>query len=140
VGATVWIAQNSGNRARPSGSGSGKAKQSKARHDRRLRGTSGRLSSGRDIELVQATGKHVKIFVNGQCYLARQALRDVEARLDGSHFVSVHRSIIIDVEHVELHPLFHGDYEIGLKPGARVTLSRRFRNRILPFLVGPWPT
>lgn len=95
----------------------------------------------RDIELVQAAGKHVKIFVNGQCYLARQALRDVEARLDGSQFVRVHRSTIINVEQiVELHPLFHGDYEIGLKRGTRVTLSRRFRNRILPFLVGPWPT
>jgi two-component system LytT family response regulator len=95
----------------------------------------------RDIELVQAAGKHVKIFVNGHCYLARQALRDVEARLDGSQFVRVHRSTIINVEQiVELHPLFHGDYQIGLKRGTRVTLSRRFRSRILPFLVGPWPT
>jgi two-component system LytT family response regulator len=95
----------------------------------------------RDIELVQAAGKHVKIFVSGHCYLARQALRDVEARLDGGQFVRVHRSTIINVEHiVELHPLFHGDYEIGLKRGTRVTLSRRFRNRILPFLVGSSPT
>src|SRR4029077_14760197 len=36
----------------------------------------------RDIEMVQAAGKHVKIFVNGHCYLARQALREVESRLD----------------------------------------------------------
>jgi two-component system, LytTR family, response regulator len=95
----------------------------------------------RDIELVQAAGKHVKIFVNGRCYLARQALREVESRLDSSHFARVHRSSIINVEQVtELHPLFHGDYEIVLKRGTRVTLSRRYRNRILPFLVGPWPT
>jgi two-component system LytT family response regulator len=94
-----------------------------------------------DIELVQASGKHVKIFVHGRCYLARQALREVEARLDTNHFVRVHRSTIINVEQiVELHPLFHGDYEIVLKRGTRVPLSRRFRNRILPFLVGPWPT
>lgn len=94
----------------------------------------------REIELVQAAGKHVKIFVNGHCYLARQALRDVEARLDANNFVRVHRSTIINVEQiVELHPLFHGDCEIVLKRGTRVTLSRRFRSRILPFLVGPWP-
>jgi two-component system LytT family response regulator len=93
-----------------------------------------------EIELVQAAGKHVKIFVNGHCYLARQALREVEARLDANHFVRVHRSTIINVEQiVELHPLFHGDCEIVLKRGTRVTLSRRFRGRILPFLVGPWP-
>jgi two-component system LytT family response regulator len=95
----------------------------------------------RDIEMVQAAGKHVKIFVNGHCYLARQALRDVEARLDAGQFVRVHRSTVINVEQiVELHPLFHGDYQIRLKRGTRVTLSRRFRNRIVPFLVGPWPT
>jgi two-component system LytT family response regulator len=95
----------------------------------------------REVEMVQAAGKHVKIFVNGHCYLARQALRDVEARLDNSHFVRVHRSTIINVEQItELHPLFHGDYEVVLKRGTRVTLSRRFRSRILPFLVGPWPT
>jgi two-component system LytT family response regulator len=94
----------------------------------------------RDIELVQAAGKHVKIFANGHCYLARQALREIEARLDTNHFVRVHRSTIINVEQiVELHPLFHGDCEIVLKRGTRVTLSRRFRSRILPFLVGPWP-
>jgi two-component system LytT family response regulator len=94
----------------------------------------------REIELVQAAGKHVKIFVNGHCYLARQALRDVESRLDANHFVRVHRSTIINVEQiVELHPLFHGDCEIVLKRGTRVTLSRRFRSRILPFMVGPWP-
>jgi two-component system LytT family response regulator len=94
----------------------------------------------REIEFVQAAGKHVKIFVSGHCYLARQALREVEARLDANHFVRVHRSTIINVEQiVELHPLFHGDCEIVLKRGTRVTLSRRFRSRILPFLVGPWP-
>ena len=95
----------------------------------------------REVEMVQAAGKHVKIFVNGHCYLARQALREVESRLDNNHFVRVHRSTIINVEQItELHPLFHGDYEIVLKRGTRVTLSRRFRSRILPFLVGPWPT
>jgi two-component system, LytTR family, response regulator len=95
----------------------------------------------RDIELVQASGKHVKIFVQGRCYIARQALRDVETRLDRSHFVRIHRSTIINIEQIaELSPLFHGDCEIVLKRGTRVTLSRRFRSRILPFLVGPWPT
>jgi two-component system LytT family response regulator len=126
----------------PSGSGVERPAAPRLR-DRLLVNDGGRVLfvPVRDIELVQAAGKHVKIFVNGQCYLARQALRDVEARLDGSHFVRVHRSTIINVEQiVELHPLFHGDYEIGLKRGTRVTLSRRFRNRILPFLVGPWPT
>jgi two-component system LytT family response regulator len=123
--------------------GPGEQSSSTRLRDRLLVNDGGRVLfvPAREIEMVQAAGKHVKIFVNGHCYLARQALRDVEARLDNSHFVRVHRSTIINVEQItELHPLFHGDYEIVLKRGTRVTLSRRFRSRILPFLVGPWPT
>ena len=89
----------------------------------------------RDIELIQVTGKHVKIFVRQHCYLTRQSLRSVEARLDKKYFVRVHRSTIINVEQiVALHPLLHGDCELVLKRGTRVTLSRRFRRRLQPFL------
>jgi two-component system, LytTR family, response regulator len=89
----------------------------------------------RDIELIQVTGKHVKIFVRDHCYLTRQSLRNVEERLDKKCFVRVHRSTIIHVEQiVALHPLLHGDCEVVLKRGTRVTVSRRFRRRLQPFL------
>jgi two-component system LytT family response regulator len=89
----------------------------------------------RNIELIQVAGKHVKIFVRQHCYLTRQSLRSVEARLDKKCFVRVHRSTIINVEQiVALHPLLHGDCEVILKRGTHVTLSRRFRRRLLPFL------
>jgi two-component system, LytTR family, response regulator len=92
--------------------------------------------STRDIELIQVTGKHVKIFVQGHCYLTRQSLRSVEERLDKRRFVRVHRSTIINVEQiVELHPLLHGDCEVVLKRRTRVAVSRRFRRRLQPFLV-----
>lgn len=96
--------------------------------------------STREIELVEAAGKFVKIFTRGHCYLVRESLRDVEARLDANKFVRVHRSTIINVEQlVQVKPLFHGDYEVMLKRGTVVNLSRRFRTRMLPFMVGPWP-
>jgi two-component system LytT family response regulator len=89
----------------------------------------------RSIELIQVTGKHVKIFVRQHCYLTRQSLRSVEARLDKKYFVRVHRSTIINVEQiVALRPLLHGDCEVVLQRGTRVTLSRRFRRRLQPFL------
>ena len=89
----------------------------------------------RNIELIQVTGKHVKIFVRQHCYLTRQSLRGVESRLDQKYFVRVHRSTIINVEQiVALHPLLHGDCELVLQRGTRVTVSRRFRKRLQPFL------
>ncbi len=89
----------------------------------------------RNIELIQVAGKHVKIFVRDHCYLTRQSLRNVEERLDKTCFVRVHRSTIINVEQIiALHPLLHGDCEVVLERGTRVTVSRRFRSRLQPFL------
>jgi len=91
----------------------------------------------RDIEFVQAAAKHVKIYAGGRCYAFRQTLAELEQRLDPGSFVRVHRSTVVNVEHIaEMHPLFHGDYELVLRRGTRLTLSRRFRERLAPFLLG----
>lgn len=92
--------------------------------------------SMRDIEFVQAAAKHVKIYAAGRCYSFRQSLRELESRLDPSCFVRVHRSALVNVEYIaEMHPMFHGDYELILKRGTRLTLSRRYRERLAPFLL-----
>lgn len=90
----------------------------------------------RDIEFVQAAAKHVKIYAGGRCFSFRQSLTQLESRLDPASFVRVHRSTLVNVEHIaEMHPLFHGDYELILKRGTRLTLSRRYRDRLAPFLL-----
>jgi two-component system, LytTR family, response regulator len=90
----------------------------------------------RDIEFVQAAAKHVKIYAAGRCYSFRQTLGELESRLDPGSFVRVHRSTLVNVEHLaEMHPLFHGDYELILRRGTRLTLSRRYRDRLAPFLL-----
>jgi two-component system LytT family response regulator len=92
------------------------------------------------IEFVQAAGKCVKVFAQGNCHVLREPLQEIEARLDASQFVRIHRSTIVNVEQiVELQPLFHGDYEVVLKRGTRLTMSRRFRARMSPFFAGAWP-
>jgi two-component system LytT family response regulator len=90
----------------------------------------------RDIEFVQAAAKHVKIYAGGRCYTFRHSLGELETRLDPASFVRVHRSTVVNVEHIaEMHPLFHGDYELVLRRGTRLTLSRRYRERLTPFLL-----
>ena len=90
----------------------------------------------RDIEFVQAAAKYVKIYAAGRCYSFRQTLAQLEQRLDPGCFVRVHRSTLVNVEHIaEMHPLFHGDYELILRRGTRLTLSRRYRDRLTPFLL-----
>ncbi|HEV2267984.1 MAG TPA: LytTR family DNA-binding domain-containing protein [Steroidobacteraceae bacterium] len=89
-----------------------------------------------DIEFAQAAGRHVKIHARGQCYTYRQPMRELEQRLDPALFVRIHRSTLVNVEHIaEVHPLFHGDCELVTRRGTRLTLSRRYRNRLAPFLL-----
>ena len=90
----------------------------------------------RDIEFVQAAARRVKIYAAGRCFAFRRPLGELEQRLDPSSFVRVHRSTLVNVEHIaEMHPLFHGDCELVLRRGTRLTLSRRYRDRLAPFLI-----
>jgi two-component system LytT family response regulator len=89
-----------------------------------------------EIEFVQAAGKHVKVYAGGRCLIYRNSITQLERRLDPALFVRVHRSTLVNVEQiVEIHPLFHGDYELKLKRGTRLTLSRRYRDRLKPFMM-----
>jgi len=61
----------------------------------------------------------------------RESMNSLEQRLDPTRFIRIHRSTMINIERVkELRPLFHGDYEVTLQDGARVTLSRSYRDRL----------
>jgi two-component system LytT family response regulator len=90
----------------------------------------------RDIEFIQASERHVKIYAGGRCYLCHQSLGELENRLGSTSFVRIHRSTVINIQHLaQMHPSFHGDYEIVLKRGTRLTLSRRYRERLTPFIL-----
>jgi two-component system LytT family response regulator len=89
-----------------------------------------------DIEFAQAAGRHVRIHARGRCYIYRQPMRELELRLDPALFVRIHRSALVNIDHIaEVHPLFHGDCELVTRRGTRLTLSRRYRDRLTPFLL-----
>jgi two-component system, LytTR family, response regulator len=91
----------------------------------------------RDVEFAQAAARHVKVYAGGRCYVCNQSLGELEGRLSPASFVRIHRSTVINVQHmVEMHPSFHGDYEVVLRRGTRLTLSRRYRERLMPFFLG----
>jgi two-component system, LytTR family, response regulator len=50
------------------------------------------------------------------------------AQLDAEEFVRVHRTHIVKLTFIaELQPMFHGDYELLLRNGERLPLSRRYK-------------
>lgn len=84
-----------------------------------------------DIEYIEAAGNYVRIIVGGNAHIVRERLSQMEATLDPATFVRIHRSTIVNVACIrEMQPLFNGDQAIVLRSGAKLTVSRTYRDRL----------
>ncbi len=85
-----------------------------------------------DIQRISAAGNYVEIHAGGKAHLVRDSLSSFIAQLDPNDFLRVHRSHVVRVGFIaELRPMFHGDYELVLRDGQRLGLSRRYK-QLLP--------
>ncbi|MDQ4122391.1 MAG: LytTR family DNA-binding domain-containing protein [Acidobacteriota bacterium] len=90
-----------------------------------------------DIDWVATAGNYVELHVGKQTHLIRERMCELEAKLDGSKFVRIHRLSLINIERVrELQPLFNGDYIVILQNGVRLTLSRTYREKLFDLIEG----
>lgn len=81
-----------------------------------------------DIQRVSAAGNYVEVQSPGKVHLIRDTLTSFVAQLDTSEFLRVHRSHVVRVNFIaEMRPLFHGDYELVLRDGQTLSLSRRYK-------------
>lgn len=84
-----------------------------------------------DIAYISAEEKYVRLHTEKDTYLVRDTMHRMEERLDPSKFTRIHRSVIVNVEYIEeMQPWSHGDYIVILKNGERLTISRRYRDRL----------
>lgn len=99
---------------------------------------SGRVSfvNVEEISWIEAAESYVRFHAaGGKSYLIRGAIGRLEAQLDPARFLRIHRSIIVSIKHIkEMQPLFHGDYEIALKDGTKLTSSRSYRDKLQSLL------
>ncbi len=80
------------------------------------------------IERICAAGNYVEIHAGGKVHLVREPLSKLIAQLEPDEFIRVHRSHAVRVSFIaELHPMFSGDYELVLRNGERLALSRRYK-------------
>jgi two-component system LytT family response regulator len=90
-----------------------------------------RFLSTSTIEWIEAAGVYVTLHLAGKQILHRAALTDLETRLDPRVFIRIHRSAIINIEMIShLEPASHGEFEVLMKSGARVKLSRTYRAQL----------
>jgi two-component system LytT family response regulator len=67
----------------------------------------------------------VALVAGGRRHLVRETMRKIEQRLDPERFVRVHRSAIVRIDCIRrLEPWGHGEYQITLSDGTRLTSSR----------------
>jgi two-component system LytT family response regulator len=91
-------------------------------------GDATRLLSCADIDWIEAAGVYVNLHTREREWLHRAPLSQLETQLDPKRFVRIHRSTIVNLERIErLEGLSHGEFEVVLKAGTRLKLSRSFR-------------
>ena len=90
-----------------------------------------------DIDWVSTAGNYLELHVGKQTHLIRERMCELEAKLDPTKFVRIHRLSLINIERVrELQPLFNGDYVVILHNGVRLTLSRTYREKLFDLIEG----
>ena len=87
------------------------------------------------VERIEAARNYVTVHAGGRPYRLRTTLDRLEERLDPGAFVRVHRSTIVGwIRSPSCRAWSHGDYVVVLQGGAKVRLSRRYRDRLQQFL------
>jgi DNA-binding LytR/AlgR family response regulator len=83
----------------------------------------------KDIYYIEAERNYCRIFSKNKEYLLVMTLKDMSEKLPQGHFVRVHRSYVVNVEHVDEVTLSH----IAVAKKA-IPLSKSFRNDLMNML------
>jgi len=83
------------------------------------------------IERFEACDDYVRVFADRRTYRLNLQLSDLEARLDPAVFVRIHRSHIVNLDHVaSIAPYDGSRFGVTLRSGARLVASRQ-RSKLL---------
>jgi len=95
------------------------------------------LIDATSIEWLEADGNYVHVHTAARSYLMRRTLQDLLAQLGEQRFVRIHRSAAANLACIgSLTPLFKGDYELHLRNGRTLRLSRRYRDALFARMGG----
>ena len=78
-----------------------------------------------EIEFIVASGPYAELYSGDRKYVIRESMQNLEERLDPGVFIRTHRSVIVRLDLIDtLHKGAGGDYEVQLKSGRRLRVSR----------------
>jgi two-component system LytT family response regulator len=86
-----------------------------------------------DVEWIGSAANYAELHVGAATHLVRSTMAELEAGLDPTRFARIHRGTLVRVDCIrEVIPTSHGDYDVVLRDGTSLKLSRRYRGRLLP--------
>lgn len=84
-----------------------------------------------DIDWVEAAHNYVILHVDKDSHFLRETMNAFEGRVSPEKFVRISRSTMVNIDRIkELQPMFYGEYTVTLHNGTRLTLSRRYRDKL----------
>jgi two-component system, LytTR family, response regulator len=84
-----------------------------------------------DVDWWETDGNYMRLYVGGNSHLIRMTAASIEPQLDPRAFIRIHRRYIVNVDRiVEVQPWFAGDAIVVLRNGAKLRLSRTYRERL----------
>jgi len=92
-----------------------------------------------DLLYVQAAENYVQLHLKTSRHLLHVPIATLESSLDPAMFLRIHRSLIVNVRHIqELETGPYGEYIVVLKGGARLQSSRSFHEKIKRWAANPF--
>ncbi len=92
-----------------------------------------------DIDWIEAADNYARLHAGAERHLIRETMGSLEARLDPMRFARIHRSAIVNLARIrELQPTFNGEYAVILHSGAKLTLSRGYREALRAKIGSGW--
>jgi two-component system LytT family response regulator len=92
-----------------------------------------------DVMYVQAAENYVQLHLRSSRHLLHVPIATLETSLDPAMFLRIHRSLIVNVRHIqELETGPHGEYIVVLKNAARLQSSRSYHEKIKRWAANPF--
>ena len=83
-----------------------------------------------EIIRVEADGDYSKLIVSERTYYSNYGISKLEAKLNPNLFMRVHRSSIINIERIESLEKYVSSYDVKMKNGDVVRVSRGYMSEI----------
>jgi two-component system LytT family response regulator len=84
-----------------------------------------------DIIWVESQADFVKVHTTGAAQLVRETLQNLEQRIPAAKFLRIHRSSLVNLDHVKkVTPALYGDYTVLMSDNTVLRLSRKNRGKL----------